>query len=78
MKGIRLALSVIGVAYALLGLVVVYFAVNLGRSANIGAAYLTVGILAWGGTIAAMGLPAARCTCSRSSARGSVRWCSAG
>jgi lipid-binding SYLF domain-containing protein len=56
MKGIRLALSVIGVAYALLGLVVVYFAVNLGRSANIGAAYLTVGILAWGGTIAAMGL----------------------
>ena len=56
MKGIRLALSVIGVAYALLGLVVVQFAMNAGRSANIGLAYLAVGILAWGGTIAATGL----------------------
>ena len=56
MKGIRLALSVIGVAYTLLGLVVVHFAMNAGRSANIGLAYLAVGILAWGGTIAAMGL----------------------
>jgi hypothetical protein len=56
MKGIRLALSVIGVAYALLGIVVVHFAMNAGRSANIGLAYLAVGILAWGGTIAAMGL----------------------
>ena len=53
---LRLALAVIGVAYVFLGLVVVHFAVNLGRSPNIGAAYLAVGILAWGGTIAAAGL----------------------
>jgi hypothetical protein len=55
-KGIRLALSVIGVAYLLLGLVVVTFAANLGRNANIGAAYLAVAILAGGGTLAAAGL----------------------
>jgi len=53
---LRLALILIGAAYVVLGLVVVYFAVNLGRSPNIGAAYLAVGILAWGGTIAAAGL----------------------
>ena len=52
----RVALAVIGVAYLLLGVVVAYFAVNLGRSPDIGAAYLAVGILAWGGTIAAAGL----------------------
>ena len=56
MKRIRLALGVIGIAYLLLGLVVVYFAVSLGRSPDAGAAYLAVGILAWGGTIAAAGL----------------------
>ena len=53
---LHLALAVIGVAYLLLGLAVLYFAVNLGRSANIGAAYLAVGIVAWSGTIAAAGL----------------------
>ena len=53
---LHLALAVIGVAYVVLGLAVVYFAVNLGRSPNIGAAYLAVGILAWSGTIAAAGL----------------------
>jgi ABC-type polysaccharide/polyol phosphate export permease len=58
MSGIRVALSVIGVAYALLGLVVVLFAVNLRQRVDIGAAYLAVGILAWGGTIAATGLSA--------------------
>ena len=56
MKRIRLALGVIGVAYLLLGLLVVHFAVNLGRSPDIGAAYLAVGILAWGSTIAGAGL----------------------
>ena len=56
MKGIRLALGVIGIAYALLGLVVVLFAVNLGRPVDIGVAYLAVEILAWGGTMAATGL----------------------
>jgi hypothetical protein len=56
MKRIRLALGVIGVAYLLLGLVLVNFAVSLGRSPDVGAAYLAVGILAWGGTIAAAGL----------------------
>ena len=55
-KGIRLALTIVGIGYVLLGLVVAHFAVNLGRSADIGAAYLAVGILAWGGTIAATGL----------------------
>ena len=55
-RSLRLALAVIGVAYVVLGLAVVYFAVNLGRSPDIGAAYLAVGILAWSGTIAAAGL----------------------
>ena len=53
---LRVALTLIGVAYVLLGLVVVYFAANLGRSPDIGAAYLTVGIMALGGTLAAAGL----------------------
>lgn len=53
---LRLALSVIGAAYVLLGLAVVYFAFSLGRSPDIGAAYLAVGILAWGSTIAVAGL----------------------
>jgi hypothetical protein len=56
MSGIRVALSVIGVAYGILGLVVVLFAVSLRQRGDIGAAYLAVGILAWGGTIAATGL----------------------
>ncbi len=56
MKRIRLALWVIGVAYLLLGLVVAHFAMNAGRSPNIGAAYLAVLILGWGGTLAAAGL----------------------
>ena len=56
MSGIRVALSVIGVAYGILGLVVVLFAVSLRQRLDIGAAYLAVGILAWGGTIAATGL----------------------
>jgi hypothetical protein len=56
MKGIRLALSVIGGAYALLGLVVLVFAVNLGRPVNIGVAYLAAVMLGWGITIAATGL----------------------
>jgi hypothetical protein len=55
-RGIRLALSVIGVAYALLGLVVVLFAMNLGRRVDIGMAYLAAVILGWGVTIAAIGL----------------------
>jgi ABC-type polysaccharide/polyol phosphate export permease len=58
MSGIRVALSVIGVAYALLGLVVVLFAVNLRQRVDISTAYLAVGLLAWGGTIAATGLSA--------------------
>jgi hypothetical protein len=53
---LHLALAVIGVACLLLGLAVVYFAVNLRRSPDIGAAYFAVLILAWGGTIAAAGL----------------------
>ena len=56
MSGIRVALSVIGVAYGILGLVVVLFAVSLRQRGDIGAAYLAVGILAWVGTIAATGL----------------------
>ena len=56
MSGIRFALSLIGVAYALLGLVVVLFAMSLRQPGDIGAAYLAVGILASGGTIAATGL----------------------
>ena len=56
MSGIRVALSVIGVAYGILGLVVVLFAVSLRQRGDIGTAYLAVGILAWGGTIAATGL----------------------
>jgi hypothetical protein len=56
MSGIRVALSLIGVAYAILGLVVVLFALTLGQRGDIGTAYLAVGILASGGTIAATGL----------------------
>ena len=56
MSGIRVALSVIGVAYAVLGLMVVLFAVNLRQRGDIGNAYLAVGVLAWGGTLAATGL----------------------
>ena len=58
MSGIRVALSVIGVAYAVLALVVLLFAVNLRQRVNIGTAYLAAGVLAWGGTIAATGLSA--------------------
>ena len=57
-SGIRVALSVIGVAYAVLGLVVVLFALNLRQRGDIGTAYLAVLVLAWGGTIAATGLSA--------------------
>jgi hypothetical protein len=53
---LHLALAVIGGAYLLLGLAVLYFAVNLGRSPDVGAAYLAVAIVAWSGTIAAAGL----------------------
>lgn len=53
---LHLALAFIGLAYVLLGAAVVYFAASVGRSANIGAAYLTVILLALGGTIAAVGL----------------------
>jgi hypothetical protein len=56
MKGIRLALSVIGGAYALLGLVMLVFAVNVGRPVNIGVAYLAAVMLGWGIAIAAAGL----------------------
>jgi hypothetical protein len=56
MSRIRLGLSVIGVAYAVLGLTVVLFAVSLRQPGDIGTAYLAVGVLAWGGTIAAAGL----------------------
>ncbi|HET6796427.1 MAG TPA: hypothetical protein VFH40_04630 [Gemmatimonadales bacterium] len=58
MSGIRVALSVIGVAYAVLALVVLLFAVNLRQRVNIGTAYLAAGVLVWGGTIAATGLSA--------------------
>jgi uncharacterized membrane protein YczE len=58
MSGIRVALSVIGVAYALLGLVVVLFAVSLRERGDIGTAYFAVMVLAWSGTIAATGLSA--------------------
>ncbi len=58
MKGIRVALSVIGVAYAVLGLVMVLFAINLQQRGDIGSAYLAVGVLVWGGTIVATGLSA--------------------
>jgi hypothetical protein len=54
----RLALSVIGGAYGLLGLVVVLFAVNLGRPVDIGTAYVAAGLLGLGGTVAATGLVA--------------------
>jgi hypothetical protein len=57
-SGIRVALSVIGVAYAVLGLMVALFAVNLRQLGDIGSAYLAVGLLAWGGTFAATGLSA--------------------
>jgi hypothetical protein len=52
-KSMRIALSIIGIAYLLLGLVLVLFSIP---SPNIGAAYLSVWILAWGGTLAATGL----------------------
>ena len=58
MSGIRVALSVIGVAYAVLGLTVALFAMNLRQRGDIGSAYLAVGVLAWGGTVAATGLSA--------------------
>ena len=58
MSGIRVALSVIGVAYAVLGLMVILFAVNLRQRGDIGSVYLAVWVLAWGGTIAATGLSA--------------------
>jgi len=56
MSGIRVALTVIGVAYAVLGLVVVLFSVILRQRVDIGAAYFAVVVLGWGGTIAATGL----------------------
>jgi hypothetical protein len=56
MKASRLALSVIGVAYAFLGLVVLLFAVNLGRPVDIGTAFLAALILGWGLAITATGL----------------------
>jgi hypothetical protein len=52
----RLALSFIGGAYGLLGLVVALFAVNLGRPVDIGTAYVAVGLLGLGGTVAATAL----------------------
>ncbi|HET6777640.1 MAG TPA: hypothetical protein VFH26_02000 [Gemmatimonadales bacterium] len=58
MSAIRAALSVIGVAYAVLGLIVVLFAVTLRQRVDIGATYFAVMVLAWGGTIAATGLSA--------------------
>jgi hypothetical protein len=58
MSEIRVALSVIGVAYAVLGLMVVLFAVSLNHRVDIGTAYLAVVILAWGGTVAAAALSA--------------------
>jgi hypothetical protein len=56
MKPDRLALSVIGVAYAFLGLVVVLFAVNLGRPVDIGTAYLAALVLGSGIAMTATGL----------------------
>jgi hypothetical protein len=56
MKGARLALSVIGVAYALLGLLVALFAMTVGRRVDIGTAYLAAVILGWSVAIAATGL----------------------
>lgn len=58
MKEIRLALGVIGAAYAVLGLVGILFAVNLGRRPDIGQAYLGAMVLGWGGTLAVIGLVA--------------------
>ena len=58
MSEIRVALSVIGVAYAVLALVVLLFAVNLRQRVDIGTAYLAAGVLACGGTMAATGLSA--------------------
>ena len=58
MSGVRVAVSVIGVAYAVLGIMVVLFAVNLRQRGDIGTAYLAVGVLAWGGTLVATGLSA--------------------
>jgi hypothetical protein len=57
-KEIRLALGVIGIAYAVLGLVVILFAVNMARRVDIGQAYLSVMVLGWGGTLAVIGLVA--------------------
>ena len=56
MSGIRVPLTVIGVAYAVLGLVVVLFSVILRQRVDIGGAYFAVGVMALGGTIAATGL----------------------
>jgi hypothetical protein len=59
MKQIRLALSVIGAAYALLGIVVGLFALfsaTLGRRADIGTVYGSVVLLGWGATLAMTGM----------------------
>src|SRR5688500_18483245 len=56
MSGLRVALTVIGVAYAVLGLAVVLFSVILRQRGDIGTAYFAVGVLAWAGSIAATGL----------------------
>jgi hypothetical protein len=58
MTGIRVALIIIGVAYAVLGLVLVLFSVILRQRGDIGTAYFAVWVLAWGGTIAATALSA--------------------
>ena len=58
MSGIRVALSVIGGAYAVFGLMVVLFAVTLHQRVDIGTTYLAVAALAWTGTLAAAGLSA--------------------
>ena len=58
MSGVRVAVSVIGVAYAVLGLMVVLFALSLRQRVDIGTTYLAVVVLAWGGTIVATGLSA--------------------
>jgi hypothetical protein len=53
---IRLALSIIGVAYAILGLVVHHFAVNLGRPVDLRIALFAAGMLGWGKATSAAGL----------------------
>ena len=50
MSGIRVALSVIGVAYAVLARVGLLVAGNLRPRVNLGPAYLAAGVLAWGGS----------------------------